>query len=237
MLDLTETIAMTGPEKPQLFDDWPEKYERWFTTPIGSLVKRVEWELVLDFLRPGPGDFILDAGCGTGVFTEDMLSCGARVVGLDLSLSMLRKAGQKARKSQLRILSADILRLPFPESSFDKAVSITALEFIPDGRRAVKELFRVTRKGGTVVAATLNSLSPWAERRREEGQKGHSLFSQAFFRSPGEMAAFAPVEGKTRTAVHFLKDENPERAARVEEEGRRKGLDTGAFLVACWTKP
>jgi ubiquinone/menaquinone biosynthesis C-methylase UbiE len=237
MLDLTETIAMTGPEKPQLFDDWPEKYERWFTTPIGSLVKRVEWELVLDFLRPGPGDFILDAGCGTGVFTEDMLSCGARVVGLDLSLSMLRKAGQKARKSQLRILSADILRLPFPESSFDKAVSITALEFIPDGRRAVKELFRVTRKGGTVVAATLNSLSPWAERRREEGQKGHPLFSQAFFRSPGEMAALAPVEGKIRAAVHFLKDENPERAARVEEEGRRKGLDTGAFLAACWTKP
>jgi ubiquinone/menaquinone biosynthesis C-methylase UbiE len=225
------------PDKSRLFDDWPEKYERWFTTPIGSLVKRVEWELVLDFLRPGPGDFILDAGCGTGVFTEDMLSCGARVAGLDLSLSMIRKAGQKAQGSPLRVLSADILRLPFPENSFDKAVSITALEFIPDGRQAVKELFRVTRKGGTVVVATLNSLSPWAERRREEGQKGHPLFSQAFFRSPGEIAALAPVKGDTRTAVHFLKDENPERATRVEEEGRRKGLDTGAFLAACWTKP
>ena len=228
---------MTESEKPQLFDDWPEKYERWFATPIGSRVKRVEWELVLDFLRPGPGDSILDAGCGTGIFTEDMLSCGSRVVGLDLSLSMLRKARQKARSSPLRILSADLLHLPFPENSFDKAVSITALEFIPDGRKAVKELFRVTSKGGTVVAATLNSLSPWAEGRREEGQKGHPLFSQAFFRSPGELAALTPVKGETRTAVHFLKDENPERAVRVEEEGRRKGLDTGAFLAARWTKP
>ena len=47
----------------QLFDDWPDRYEKWFTTPIGSLVKRVEWELVLDFLRPARGDFLLDAGC------------------------------------------------------------------------------------------------------------------------------------------------------------------------------
>jgi ubiquinone/menaquinone biosynthesis C-methylase UbiE len=200
-------------------------------------VKKVEWELVLDFLRPGRGDFILDAGCGTGIFTLDMLSCGVRVVGLDLSLSMIRRARQKARSSQLRILSADILRLPFPENSFDKTVSITALEFIQDGQKAVKELFRVTRKGGIVVVATLNSLSPWAERRREEGQKGHSLFSKAFFRSPEDLVSLGHAEGLFRTAVHFRKEDDPEHAGRMEEEGRRKGLHTGAFLAVRWVKP
>jgi ubiquinone/menaquinone biosynthesis C-methylase UbiE len=228
---------MTESENAQLFDDWPDRYEKWFTTPIGSLVKRVEWELILDLFRPGPGEFILDAGCGTGVFTLDMISCGARVVGLDLSLSMIRKARQKARSSRLQVISADILNLPFPENTFPKAVSITALEFIPDGREAVKELFRVTRKGGTVVVATLNSLSPWAERRREEGRKGHPLFSKAFFRSPEDLLALGPAEGAIRTAVHFGKEEDPERAARIEEEGRRKGLNTGAFLAARWFKP
>jgi len=228
---------MPGAERTQLFDDWPEKYERWFATPLGSLVKQVEWDLVADFLRPGPGDLILDAGCGTGIFTGDMLSCGARVVGLDLSLAMLRRAGQKTQGSPLRLLAADLLRLPFPDHSFPKAVSITALEFIHDGRQAVGELFRVTRKGGTVVAATLNSLSPWAERRREEGRKGHPLFSRAFFRSPAELAALAPAAGEIRTAVHFPKEESPERARRVEEEGRRKGWDRGAFLAARWIKP
>lgn len=228
---------MTEPEKARLFDDWPARYEKWFTTPIGSLVKRVEWELILDFLRPAPGDFILDAGCGTGIFTLDMLSCGARVVGLDLSLSMIRRAREKARGSPLRILSADILRFPFPENTFDKTVSITALEFIPDGQKAVKELFRVTRKGGTVVVATLNSLSPWAERRREGAKRGHDLFSKAFFRSPEDLASLVPAEGVIRTAVHFRKEEDPERAARIEEEGRRKGSKTGAFLAARWFKP
>jgi len=228
---------MSASEKTQLFDDWPDRYEKWFTTPIGSLMKRVEWELIDDLLKPGPGEFILDAGCGTGVFTLDMISCGARVVGLDLSLSMIRRARQKARSSQLRIISADILHLPFPENSFDKTVSITALEFIPDGQKAIKELFRVTRKGGTVVVATLNSLSPWAERRREEGQKGHSLFSKAFFRSPGELTALTPGKGESRTAVHFLKEENPDRAGEIEKKGKSNNLNTGAFLAARWVKP
>jgi ubiquinone/menaquinone biosynthesis C-methylase UbiE len=228
---------MPDSEKTQLFDDWPDRYEKWFTTPIGSLVKRVEWELIDDLLRPGPGEFILDAGCGTGVFTLDMISCGARVIGLDLSLSMIRRARQKCRTSQLRIISADILRLPFPENSFDKTVSITALEFIPDGQKAIKELFRVTQKGGILVVATLNSLSPWAERRREQGHKGHSLFSKAFFRSPGELAALTPVKGEIRTAVHFLKEENPDRAGEIEKKGKLRNLNTGAFLAARWVKP
>jgi len=207
---------MTESENARLFDDWPDRYEKWFTTPIGSLVKKVEGELILDLLRPGPGEFLVDAGCGTGIFTMDMLSCGARVVGLDLSLSMIRRARQKARNSRLQVISADILNLPFPGNTFHKAVSITALEFIPDARKAVKELFRVTRRGGTVVVATLNSLSPWAVRRRGERQKGHPLFSKACFRSPEELAALAPVKAEVRTAVHFLKDEDPDRAARIE---------------------
>ncbi len=228
---------MTESEKAQLFDDWPDRYDQWFTTPIGSLVKRVEWELILDFLRPARGDFLLDAGCGTGIFTMDMLSCGARVVGLDLSLSMVRRAREKARSSPLRILSADILRLPFPENSFDKTVSITALEFIPEGKKAVGELFRVTRKGGTVVVATLNSLSPWAERRREEAKRGHDLFSKAVFRSPEELAALAPMKGETRTAVHFSREEKPDRAREIEKRGQSSNLKTGAFLAARWIKP
>ncbi|MGE5252892.1 MAG: class I SAM-dependent methyltransferase [Planctomycetaceae bacterium] len=227
---------MTESENTQLFDAWPDRYEKWFATPIGSLVKRVEWELILNFLRPGPGDFILDAGCGTGIFTLDMLSCGARAVGLDLSLSMIRRARQKAGNLPLRVLSADLLNLPFPENTFDKTASVTALEFIPDGRKAVEELFRVTRGGGTVVVATLNSLSPWAERRREEGRKGHPLFSKAFFRSPEELAALTPVKGETCTAVHFLKEEDPNRAREIEKRGRLNNLKTGAFLAARWVK-
>ena len=61
--------------------------------------------------------------------------------------------------------------LPFTDNSFEKAISVTAIEFIRDARGAIGELFRITKPGGCIVVATLNSLSPWANRRKEAGKK------------------------------------------------------------------
>ena len=226
---------MKGPTG-KLFDDWPEKYDLWFDTPIGALVKKAELEVILDLLRPAQGDRILDAGCGTGVFSLDLLSRGARLTGIDLSRPMLARAKRRAAGLLFQAAAGDILRLPFPAGAFQKTVSITALEFIPDAAAAVRELFRVTQRGGIIVAATLNSLSPWADRRREKAKKGHPLFQKVIFRSPSELASLAPLKGETRTAVHFVKEESPERALEMELEGRRKNLSTGAFVAVGWGK-
>jgi ubiquinone/menaquinone biosynthesis C-methylase UbiE len=219
----------------RLFDEWPDKYDQWFTTPIGALVRKYEAELLLDLLKPRPGEVILDAGCGTGVFTLDILASGAKVIGLDISLPMLRQARKKA--GDYPCFLGDILHLPFPESCFDRSASVTALEFIEDGQGAMKELFRVTKKGGSVVVATLNHLSPWAARRRAEAQTKETIFKKAVFRSPDELRSLAPVKGTVRTAIHFSKEEDPRRAPAIEQAGRKRGLDTGAFLAGCWQKP
>jgi ubiquinone/menaquinone biosynthesis C-methylase UbiE len=221
----------------RLFDHWPEKYDQWFTTPVGTLVKKYEGELVIELLRPRQGEIILDAGCGTGIFTLDILSIGPHVIGLDISQPMLIRAAQKAKAYPFQIVLADLSNLPFQDSSFDKVVSVTALEFVTDAKRAVNELFRVTKKGGRIVVATLNSASPWASRRRAQAKRGHTLFKEAIFRSPDELRSLAPVDGLIRTAVHFQKDDEPDRAPEIECEGQRKGLNTGAFLVVLWEKP
>jgi ubiquinone/menaquinone biosynthesis C-methylase UbiE len=221
----------------EIFDGWPEKYDRWFETPIGRLVRNYESRLINDMLRPGTGERILDAGCGTGVFTRDLLDAGADVTGLDLSFPMLKWAELKASGYPFHAVRGDLRHLPFAENSFDKAVSVTAIEFIENAKGPVGEFFRVTRPGGLIVVASLNSLSPWAVRRTESAGKGHSLFKHARFRSPDEMAALVPVAGVFKTAIHFLKDDDPIQAQAVEEEGYTKGLKTGAFLVACWEKP
>jgi ubiquinone/menaquinone biosynthesis C-methylase UbiE len=223
-------------ERAQLFDEWPEAYDRWFTTPTGSLVRKYETELVMKLLSPKQGEIILDAGCGTGIFTLDILLSGSKVIGLDLSLPMLKQAKNKLKEYPLKLVLAEMLKLPFPESSFDKAVSVTALEFIEDGKAAVGELFRVTKRGGRVVVATLNSLSPWALRRRVEAKRKHSLFEKAIFRPPDELRFLSSSPGVVETAIHFQKGEDPERAVEIEEEGRRKHLNTGAFVTACWEK-
>jgi ubiquinone/menaquinone biosynthesis C-methylase UbiE len=224
-------------EKAELFDDWPEKYDQWFSTPIGALVKKYEAELILGLLKPSPGETILDAGCGTGVFTLDILASGPHVIGIDISLPMLTRAAQKARQHSFQKALTDISCLPFSENVFDKVVSVTALEFIEDARAAIIELFRVTKRGGTIVVATLNSLSPWATRRKAEARKGHVLFQKAIFRSPNELRSMAPVDGIIKTAIHFQKEENPAKVPEIELEGDRKGLETGAFVAVRWEKP
>ena len=222
--------------KEKLFDDWPEKYDQWFETPIGALVKKYENQLLLDLLQPQPEELILDVGCGTGVFTLNILGLGTRVIGLDISQPMLLRAGQKAEKYSFRAVAGDMRFLPFADECFDRVVSMTALEFIANGQAAVEDLFRVAKKGGVVVVTTLNSLSPWADRRRQAADRGHSLFKQMIFRSPDDLRALAPVNGTVKTAIHFLKDDNPQKAAGIELEGQKQGLDTGAFVAARWVK-
>lgn len=221
----------------EIFDDWPEKYDRWFATPIGKLVRQHESELILQMLGPRSGECILDAGCGTGVFAMDLLSMGAFVVGMELSLPMVLRAREKAIEFPFYPVLGDIENLPFPDDTFDRAISVTAIEFINDAKHAIAELFRVAKPGGRIVAATLNSLSPWANRRKAAGEAGHSIFRHTIFRSPDELKGLAPVEGRIRTAIHFEKHEDPVDAERIEKHGRSQNLETGAFLVACWDKP
>jgi len=223
-------------EKGQLFDEWPEVYDRWFTTPIGSLVKKYEAQLMLDLLKPKQGEIILDAGCGTGIFTTDILSSGSQVIGLDISLPMLIRAKKKLKEYPFWIILADILNLPFQGSSFDKVVSVTALEFVEDAKGAIGELFRITKRGGCIVVATLNSLSPWASRRKVEAKGRHTIFEKAIFRSPQELLSLASVEGVAKTAIHFQRGDHPERAVGIEREGQRKNLNTGAFVAVRWQK-
>ncbi|MBN1635269.1 MAG: methyltransferase domain-containing protein [Deltaproteobacteria bacterium] len=221
----------------RLFDDWPEKYERWFTTSVGKLVRKYEGDLLAEFLQPKEGEEILDAGSGTGVFTLDILERGARVTGLDISLPMLKHSARKCRDYPLYPVAGDMIALPFKNNYFDKAISVTALEFIPDAGRAVQELFRVVKPGGIVVVATLNSLSPWAARRSQNAKQEHTIFESVVFRSPDDLRRIVPLSGVIKTAIHFLPDIDPARAEIIEQKGKAENLDTGAFVAGCWEKP
>jgi hypothetical protein len=68
------------------------------------------------------------------------------------------------------------------------------------------------------------------------GNKGHSLFRHAVFRSPEEMKGLAPVECTVETAIHFNKNDDPDMAPKIEKAGMERGLNTGAFIAARWTK-
>jgi len=148
---------------------------------------------------------------------------------------MLLNAVSNLKKPHFLAVQGDMLKLPFPDDEFDKSVSITALEFIRDAQTAVNELFRITRPGGLVVVATLNSLSPWAVRRSQKPED--HLLENAIYRSPADLLSLAGLQGETETVVHFMNDDEPEKAAQIEREGKLNRLETGAFAAVRWQKP
>ena len=222
--------------KGGLFDDWPERYDQWFATPIGKLVQEYEAALLQEMLDPQPGELLLDVGCGTGIFTGAVLASGAAVVGLDISIPMVARAGHRFRAERFTPLAGNMLTLPFASGSFDKVYSMTALEFVDNAPAAVAELERVTKAGGVIVMSTLNRLSPWAERRLKAGEQGHELFRSMIFRSPAEIRRLLPADAELKTAIHFEKHEDPVRARRIEARLQAEKAETGAFIAAAWTK-
>jgi ubiquinone/menaquinone biosynthesis C-methylase UbiE len=94
---------------------------------------------------------VLEVGCGWGELAEWIgRETGAEVVATDLSPRMVELARSLGVTAQL----ADVQALPFEEGEFDVVVAAWMLYHVPDLDRAVAELWRVLRPGGTLVAVT-----------------------------------------------------------------------------------
>lgn len=105
---------------------------------------------VASALAPDVGDWVLDAGCGTGNLTRLLVAAGADVVGLDASAPMLGRARGKCPDATF--VPHDLNRpLPFPAASFDCVASVHTLYVLQDPPRTLKELARVTLRGGRLV--------------------------------------------------------------------------------------
>jgi arsenite methyltransferase len=107
------------------------------------------------------GEVVLDLGCGAGFdafVAAQFVGPGGRVVGVDLSPEMLavaRAALAEAGFPQIEFSDASIEALPFPDASFDVALSNGVLNLVPDKPAALGEIFRVLRPGGRLQACDI----------------------------------------------------------------------------------
>jgi SAM-dependent methyltransferase len=105
-------------------------------------------------MATSPHPFILDLGCGTGEGTSRFYAEGMTVIAADLSPEMVRTAIR--RFPILRGCVADAAGLPFKSERFDIVQSLGVLEYIGPYERAVRELRRVLKPGGTLVISVPN---------------------------------------------------------------------------------
>ena len=129
--------------------DWERIRKNYFDDRVTSLAieKLLPRNLVL-----------ADVGCGTGSLTVELARFAGKVIGVDLSQEMLRRARDVAKERQLRNVEfrrGDALKLPLEAHSVDAAFCVMVLHFLSDPQRAVAELCRITRAGGSVIVVDL----------------------------------------------------------------------------------
>jgi SAM-dependent methyltransferase len=89
----------------------------------------------------------VEVGVGTGLVGAALQAGGRRVVGVDISAQMLRRA----RDRKLAVARADALALPFASASVDDAYSVWVLHLVADPAAVLSEVMRVLRPGGRYV--------------------------------------------------------------------------------------
>jgi trans-aconitate 2-methyltransferase len=118
---------------------------------------QVSWgKKVLSRLRLRGDEVLLDAGCGTGRLTAELLQAlsHGRVIAVDLSQNMLHGARDYLMPQfgeRVRFVAADVQELPF-ERAFDGVVSTAAFHWVLDQDRLFRSLYRTLRQGGWLEA-------------------------------------------------------------------------------------
>ena len=150
------------------FDVAAEAYDGY----MGAWSRQLSPQLVA-FAGVGPGHRVLDVGCGPGALTAELVaSVGAEAVtAVDPSGSFV--AAARARHPGVDVRQASAEALPFPDTTFDAALAQLVVHFMADPVAGLREMGRVTRRGGVVAACVWDfgggrgPLGPFWEAARE----------------------------------------------------------------------
>ena len=158
--------ARTAPLSPKaqveaLFDSLALEYLRERERQFSFLSQK---RIAIEFLGGAKGR-LLEVGCGPAPMMPELLAMGYEVHGIDISGEMIRRARQRMAghplEKRCKFSVGDVERLEFPEASYDAALCMGVLEYLPRYTRALGQISRVLKPGGIAVIALPNRASAY----------------------------------------------------------------------------
>lgn len=169
-----------------------ERDHFWFPPRLTLLTRRLG-ELA------GPGQELVELGCGTGAFAAAAATLGYRVTALDAHMSLLTVARQ--RHPAMRLIQADLARpTPLPSEGFSVCVCLDVLEHV-DPRTLLAEAHRLLRPGGGLLLSVPAHAWLWSSLDVAAGHR--CRYSLAMLAGELERAGFV-VEGHTHYQLLLL---------------------------------
>lgn len=129
------------------FDKQAGRYQQSSESKMWSILRRRELESCMELLAPQEGESVLDAGCGAGFYTRELLHRGCSVSAIDLSDKMLE---QVAAMGVDEAVKGDICTVEFSHQ-FDKILCAGTLEFCQSPEKAIANLARYLKPEGRLV--------------------------------------------------------------------------------------
>lgn len=144
------TVCATGVGAQGGMFSGGEAYERFMGRWSRELAP-----LLVTFGGVRDGDAVLDVGSGTGALTTAIAAVApsSRIVGVDSAASYVAFARTRHPDDRIVFEVGDAQQLRFGDGRFDRTLSLLVLNFVPDPSKALDEMVRVTRPGGTVACA------------------------------------------------------------------------------------
>lgn len=186
MITLLNQRKISEIEHGRRIADKAEIYWGW-STSAGKKRANRRAELIISYGRLTSGKQILEAGCGTGIFTERLTKTGAEIRAVDISQDLLNLAKNKITAKNVFFILGDLENLEFAPNTFDAVVGVSILHHI-NLDTALKEIKRVLKNGGKIVFSEPNMLNPQIMIQKNipflRKLAGDTDYERAFFRWP-----------------------------------------------------
>lgn len=131
--------------------EWTRHARTQYDSETGTSISRDRFFGETGWPQTMNGEVMLEAGSGTGRFTEIAAGTGATVVSFDYSNAVDANYASNGNRANVLIVQADIYQMPFVSGRFDRVLCIGVVQHTPDVRRAFGALSRVVKPGGSLV--------------------------------------------------------------------------------------